>query len=209
MSDKTIVKDIIPILFLTIIVCVSVILLSFTDELTRGAIEEQEEKQIRKNLKKIFPDMHNFTEDTDLDIYLIRGKIDNETRDIGFAFIAVGKGYGGDIKMVVGLKMTLDEIGKDTVPEDVLIKGMGIIPPVAETPGLGARIMEEEFQEQFARGITVGEVELRQEGGEIDAVTSATISSTAVVDGMRSATLKKIDRLKDELGKEELGKEEE
>lgn len=57
-----------------------------------------------------------------------------------------------------------------------------------ETPGLGTKVTEPKFSSQFA-GINPGttKFKVKQDGGNIDAVTSATISSRAVVDAIQKA----------------------
>jgi electron transport complex protein RnfG len=53
-----------------------------------------------------------------------------------------------------------------------------------ETPGLGSRITEESFLQQF-EGLSAGEIALSSEGGSVDAITSATQSSRALTEGVR------------------------
>jgi RnfABCDGE-type electron transport complex B subunit len=53
-----------------------------------------------------------------------------------------------------------------------------------ETQGLGSKITEENFLKQFV-GLTTDEVALSSEGGKVDAVTYATISSSAVTGGVK------------------------
>jgi electron transport complex protein RnfG len=53
-----------------------------------------------------------------------------------------------------------------------------------ETPGLGIKVREDWFRDQF-RGKKSEELLLKKDGGELDAVTAATISSRAVVNGVR------------------------
>ena len=57
-----------------------------------------------------------------------------------------------------------------------------------ETPGLGSKVTEEKFARQL-RGfnITKQKLKVRQDDGDIDAVTSATISSRAVLDAIQRA----------------------
>ena len=57
-----------------------------------------------------------------------------------------------------------------------------------ETPGLGTKVSEPRFKEQFA-GIRPKKhlFKVKQDGGEIDAVTAATISSRAVIDAIQKA----------------------
>jgi len=168
-------KKIFPIISVTIVVFIAVTLLGLTDTVVRDEIEWQKEQKIQRMLKEIFPDMTEHTLEDD--IYMIYS---NEA-EIGFAFLAVGKGYGGLIDILVGLE------------NETTIKGVTIISHL-ESPGLGARITESLFRDQFV-GVNIADVALRQKGGEIDAVTGATISSGAVVDAIRATVMEKIKSL--------------
>jgi electron transport complex protein RnfG len=95
----------------------------------------------------------------------------------------VGKGYGGDIDILIGLE------------DETTIKGITIISQ-SETPGLGSRIAESSFASKFA-GLNIGDVALKQDGGQIDAITGATISSGAVVDAVRTAAMEKVKSLRE------------
>ena len=57
-----------------------------------------------------------------------------------------------------------------------------------ETPGLGSKIMENKFMSQFI-GLKIegGKLKLRKDGGQIDGITSATISSKALLDAVNNA----------------------
>lgn len=55
----------------------------------------------------------------------------------------------------------------------------------AETPGLGAKIIEPAFTNQFA-GVDESDLMLSKNDGAIDAITGATISSQAVIDGLQA-----------------------
>jgi electron transport complex protein RnfG len=99
----------------------------------------------------------------------------------GYAFIASGSGYGGDIDILVGLD------------SDFKIKDISIITQT-ETPGLGARITESTFTDQF-KGLSADEIALRSNNGMIDAITGATISSKAVVDTVREKMIEIIESL--------------
>jgi electron transport complex protein RnfG len=96
---------------------------------------------------------------------------------IGYAAITEGPGYGAafggpDIKLVFGI----DPDNKTIVGVRVIIHG--------ETPGLGSKITENWFLTQF-EGRGLEELALQEEGGEIEAVTEATISSRTVVELVR------------------------
>jgi RnfABCDGE-type electron transport complex B subunit len=59
-----------------------------------------------------------------------------------------------------------------------------IITEQHETTGLGSKVAEDQFLQQFA-GLTAEEMALSSEGGKVDAVTYATISSSAVTSGVK------------------------
>jgi len=165
-----------PIIFITVVVFASVGLVTWTDSITKDKIEEQKEQQIQSMLKEMFPSMSEYTFEDD--IYTIY----SDGAGVGYAFLAVGKGYGGDIKILVGLE------------DETTIKGITIISQ-SETPGLGSRIAEGFFAGKFA-GLNIGEVALKRDGGQIDAITGATISSGAVVDAVRTTAMEKVKSLK-------------
>jgi len=166
-----------PVIFITVVVFASVGLVTWTDSITRDKIEEQKEQQIQSMLKEMFPSMSEYTFEDD--IYTIY----SDGAGVGYAFLAVGKGYGGDIDILVGLE------------DETTIKGITIISQ-SETPGLGSRIAESSFASKFA-GLNIDDVALKQDGGQIDAITGATISSGAVVDAVRVTAMEKVKSLKE------------
>lgn len=177
MPAKNALKNAFPVILLTIVVAISVTLLTFTDRLTRDQIQAQEEQKIQSMLSEMFPDMSRY--DFENEIYTIYSNGDK----LGYAFIAIGKGYGGDINILVGLE------------DETTIKGITIISHT-ETPGLGTRIAESSFTDKFM-GLSIEDVALSREGGQIDAITSSTISSTAVIDAVRTTAMEKVKLLKD------------
>ncbi len=84
-------------------------------------------------------------------------------------------GFGGKIELIIGMLM------------DGTITGYKVIEQ-KETPGLGTKIAEKKFADQFI-GLNSyqNEFKLTKDGGEIDAVTGATISSKAVIDAVEKA----------------------
>ena len=168
-------KKVFPIISITIVVSIAVTLLGLTNSLVRPMIEWQKEQKIQRMLYEIFPNMTEYILEDD--IYIIY----SDEAEIGFAFLAVGKGYGGLIDILVGLE------------NETTIKGVTIISQL-ESPGLGARIAESSFTDQFA-GANFADVALSQKGGEIDAITGATISSRAVVDAIRATAIEKVKSL--------------
>ena len=76
-------------------------------------------------------------------------------------------GYGGDITLMVGFKKDK----KTVISYKVLA--------ASETPGLGMKLKTPEFAGQFA-GKDGRSLKVKKDGGEIEAITSATITSRAV-----------------------------
>ena len=85
---------------------------------------------------------------------------------------AIGKGgYGGDLKIMVGIDLVN---GRQT--------GMEVVSH-SETPGLGARIVEPVFRRQW-QGLPIDTpMALTSDGGAIDAISGASTTSRAAVNG--------------------------
>lgn len=92
---------------------------------------------------------------------------------VGVAIEDMGKGYGGDVGVMVGFNVADDSLA-----------GIGTT-SLKETPGLGMRIAEPAFTGQFVgTGLPVA---LKAQGGSIDAVSGATISSSGAVTAVNNA----------------------
>ena len=79
-------KKVFPIISVTVVVFIAVALLGLTDTVVRDKIEWQKEQKIQRMLYEIFPNMTEHT--LEYDIYMIY----SDEAEIGFAFLAVGKG---------------------------------------------------------------------------------------------------------------------
>lgn len=154
-----------PIVFLTIIVLISVSLLLYINTFTSVIVEEQRRLKIQAILQGMFPELTEFKEEEELFV------IYEDEAIAGYTFLASGNGYSGAINMLVGIDM------------DYNIKDVAILSQT-ETPGLGNKITEKEFTDQFI-GLTSADIILSRDGGSIDAITGATISSRAVTDAIR------------------------
>lgn len=90
----------------------------------------------------------------------------------GLAIEASGRGgYGGDIIIMIGI---------DAEAEKII--GLEIIQH-SETPGVGSKVEKVSFRKQW-NNLDINEsIDLRTNGGMIDAISGATYSSKAVLDG--------------------------
>ena len=86
-------------------------------------------------------------------------------------------GYGGNITLMVGFKKDK----KTVISYKVLA--------ASETPGLGMKLKTPEFVGQFA-GKDGASLKVKKDGGEIEAITSATITSRAVCRAIADAQSK-------------------
>ena len=86
-------------------------------------------------------------------------------------------GYGGDITLMVGFKQDK----KTVISYKVLA--------ASETPGLGMKLKTPEFADQF-KGKDGRALKVKKDGGEIEAITSATITSRAVCKAIEDAQSK-------------------
>ena len=166
------------IIVLFLITGVSGYLLAQVYKVTKPKIEEQKRIEEEKINKEIFPEGVKFEEKRKDEISYV-SVYNSDGEEIGKIFKVKTLGYGGYILLKVG------------VNENFKIKGVKIIHH-SETPGLGSKITSEKFLSQF-EGKTIDEIYLKKDNpeGKIDGITGATISSRAVVDGIRKF-LKKV-----------------
>lgn len=93
--------------------------------------------------------------------------------DAGYVLqVAPSGSFGGGLVIMVG------------VNSDMTVSGVEIVES-AETSGLGANAKKPAFRDQFVG--KSGEVKVAKDGGQIDALTGATITSRAVSAGVSSA----------------------
>ena len=173
---KTMKQTILLVSFLII----SVLLIGVTHAVTAGPLEEQRAQQGAEAVRELLPATHRMTEvefeagDSTL-THIVRC-YDAGGAFIGYVFTAMPEGFVGDIEMMVALS-----------PEGV-IEGLQVTQH-SETRGLGADIGEEWFADLFVgrSGMLFGSHNATTPQ-EIDILTSATISTEAILRGVNDAT---------------------
>ena len=111
-------------------------------------------------------------------------QLNENGEEIGYAFPFQGSGLWGQIKGYIALDKDLKEVKGLTFTEQ------------NETPGLGGRIDEMPFKEQF-RGMMMPEGELKYGkvgDKEIDAITGATLTSNSVIRILNDAKTQVIEK---------------
>lgn len=123
--------------------------------------------------------------DGDVERNFFVGVFDGKPRAV--ALESSGKGYGGDIGVIVAVNLENDQI-----------VGVGVTTH-SETPGVGSQAKDDpSFSEQF-KGLSVKDpFRVKADGGQIDAVSGATISSRGVC-GAVSTSADIYMRLKDDI----------
>ena len=132
-------------------------------------------------LPRVMPDAAAFTPVGGEEDPIYYEAYDDAGNLVGYAFFVVKEGSQGPILLAGAIDLDYNVIAITVVRH-------------SETPGLGAKIKETAFQSQLI-GLSTGDLYLSPEG-KVDAITGATISSTAVVDAMRN----KIEEIQLEVG---------
>jgi electron transport complex protein RnfG len=150
-------------------------LLAYVKEGTQERIENQVLQLVKgPAIKAIFSGSSNdpvadrfSLTDGDKKIDFFVAKFDGKTKAV--ALETFGKGYGGEVGLMVGIDVTDDQI-----------YGVGVT-TASETAGLGARAKTDpKFAAQFA-GMPINEsFKVTADGGKVNALSGATITSRAV-----------------------------
>ena len=170
-------------IIITKMVIISVVasaLLGITYVPTQKQLKINYELARQEALKEIMPEALNFeaveggiiNEEGDREIYYYRA-FDASGNPAGYAFFKEYTGAQGKIEVAGGMDAKFETLTGMTVMRH------------SETPGLGAKIVTTDFKNQFMN-IAIADLSLSSAGGNIDALTGATISSQAVVDALNA-----------------------
>jgi electron transport complex protein RnfG len=162
---------------LTVIAAVCAAVLAYVNEITKKPIAEMQVKKANEAARAVMPEgVQNVIEDKQGGFYV--GK-DASGKVLGYALVGRdGGGYGGDIVLMVGFKADRTTI--------VCYKAL----QASETPGLGTKLSTPEFSGQFAGLKANTSLKVKADGGIINAITSATITSRAVCAAIADAKKK-------------------
>ncbi len=153
-----------PALTLFIISAAVTSLLALTNNITERAIKEREEQKTDEACREVLPGAQSFEEVAE---GISEGK-DGSGNITGYVINVGEKGYGGEIRILVG------------ITNEGTVSGVSVISH-SETPGLGANAAKPSFLRQF---VGVNKAELN---GNIDALSGATVSSKAVTNAVNNA----------------------
>ncbi len=169
-------EDIIKPVGVLLAICIIIPLaLSVTNKVTAKKIAELENENSKKNMQSLVSaDDFEKCSDGGIEYYTaIKG---GDTA--AYIFTESAKGYGGNVSVMTAVK------------PDGTVAGVAILDVSGETPGLGQNAAKESFYSQYAglkKGVSLLKNGAKAENNEVDAVTGATITSTAVTRAVNAA----------------------
>ena len=165
MAAKSNLKNMV--LSLTVVCLVCSALLGGVYAVTAEPIRKAEEAKVGASIARVLP---GFSEQPSLETVNVDGTDYTYYRvpGDGFAIISTGGGFGGPLSLMVGIS------------EDGLIVNTVVLSH-SETPGLGAKCTSDRgFIDQFKDWDPAAKrLEVRKDGGDVDAITASTITSRA------------------------------
>ena len=163
---------------LMVITIVSGGVLGYVYGLTKPTIDKVEANKNLKAINEVLKSNVEIvkTETKDIDDLTYNLAYDAEGNFIGAAIKTYSKnGFGGKIELMVGM-LANGIINKVSVLSQ------------AETPGLGANMVNDKFKGQFdGKDPKNFKLMVKKDGGDVDAITAATISSRAVSEAIKKA----------------------
>ncbi len=148
---------------------------------TKDPIAAAENAKRTAAIKNVLPDFKTLKtvnvksamEDAEIPFHLA---YDADNNFIGAAVETfTNKGFSGNISLMVGILA------------DGTVKNISVLQH-AETPGLGSKMEEETFKGQFNdKNPASFNFSVKKDGGDVDAITAATISSRAFCDAVNRA----------------------
>jgi electron transport complex protein RnfG len=150
-------------LTLMIVTTIAGVALAVTNYYTEPLIEAQMATATDTSLNKVI------SADSFKDEGMYYGAFDRNGNLVGRVLKVEVSGYSSIITALAGINLQNEITGVDIVSQQ-------------ETPGLGANVAKEGFLKQF---VGKSAVRLKKDGGDIDSITGATISSRALTDGIR------------------------
>lgn len=156
-------------------------LLGYMNSITEGPIAESKAKAKLEAIQKVVPEFNNnpgeemYVLPSDLgELECFPAKKDGEL--VGTAISTrTNLAFSGSFSIMVGIK-----------PDGTLVNTSVL--EHKETPGLGTKMMDPKFKDQFVgKNPATNKIKVRKDGGEIDAITAATITSRAFCDAVMRA----------------------
>ncbi len=160
-------------LVLTVIAAAAAVALALTNRVTEAPIRQQNMERTHGALMELFPEADDFAALTleSSDELLSAYTVSSAGQTVGYAATIASQGYAGPVEVIVGLE------------NDFSLRGIRVGgSDFKETEGLGSKAKEPAFTDQF-RGkkppLTLSQ--------DVEGISGATITSSAVVEGVNQA----------------------
>ena len=162
------------------------ILLSQVNKMTAKPIAEAKALKLQNAIGEVVPEFNN---DPVAESYMIVGEggdsllVYPATKDdevVGFAISSSANGFAGEIQIMVGFDMDDKVVNYEILQH-------------AETPGLGSKMgdwfkdIESNSKSIIGRDMSLGALAVKNDGGDIDAITASTITSRAFLNAINKA----------------------
>ena len=165
------------ILSLVLISMVMSAALGFVYLKTKGPIETASKQKEIEAIKQVLPEFDSDpsagkTEKDGVIVY----QVSKQNKLVGFAIKSfTDKGFGGHVEIMAGF-----------LPDGSINKVVVLINK--ETPGLGTKMTDPKFSDQFlGKNPADFILKVKKDGGKVDAITAATVSSRAYCDALQRA----------------------
>ena len=177
MAMKSTFKNMVICLTLICVVCSA--LLSGVYALTAAPIEKATADKLNGAIGEVLPAFSSLSEVKTVELggktYSYYEVADSASNVIGYAINSSVGGFGGPVNLMVGV------LTDGTVYNTKVLSH-------SETPGLGAKCTEPSFADQFRNlDPSVTRLSVKKDGGDIDAITAATITSRAYTEAVALA----------------------
>ena len=171
---------------LLIISAVAALLLALTNSVTASTIAQRNEQANAEARKLVLESAQDFEQVKDVktdnskgvEVSEIYEAKDASGNTVGYTLKVLPSGYGGTIELMVGIDSAIGQVS-----------GINVVSN-SETAGLGAKATNPEFSDQY-KGKPLEELSVLKNGTpgdtEIKAISGATITSTAVTNGVDAA----------------------
>ena len=171
---------------LLIISAVAALLLALTNSVTSSTIAQRNEQANAEARKLVLESAQDFEQVKDVktdnskgvEVSEIYEAKDASGNTVGYTLKVLPSGYGGTIELMVGIDSAKGQVS-----------GINVVSN-SETAGLGAKSTDPEFSDQY-KGKPLEELSVLKNGTpgdtEIKAISGATITSTAVTNGVDAA----------------------
>lgn len=153
---------------MTIIGIIAALTMAVANNLTQGPIAAAKGRTKYEALQEIFPFKIASVKDSESNGVVFFEVSGTKGESASALELGTTQGYAGLIEVLIGFDADCNILDYKVVTH-------------SETPGLGDKITQDDFRAQFrGKGLKNFDWRVNKDGGDVDAVTAATISSRAI-----------------------------